>query len=259
MAMDPERADVMRPNPARIYDYVLGGSHNFEADRIAGDQILKLLPEVAHGFKLNRWFMFQAMEVMSEEGFTCFLDLASGLPTQRYIHDLAPTARVLYNDRDPVTVAYGREIIGTHPLARYAQEDIANVPAILEVAEEHFQGERRVGIFLIGVAYFLSEDVLQRTLDSLYAWAAPGSQLAMSFLTINNEHPEVNEISARYAKMGAAMYSRTPDEIRGMLKGWHIQEPGIQRLHEWVATPDWYEGSAATTDLYDGYAVLLGK
>ena len=36
----PEDLDVTRPSPARIYDYMLRGSHHFEADAAAAERIL---------------------------------------------------------------------------------------------------------------------------------------------------------------------------------------------------------------------------
>lgn len=251
--------DTEKPNPARIYDYVLGGHHNFEADRIAGDRVISLIPGVRNGFRLNRWFMFQVVKQFVDEHYQHFIDLASGLPTEGYIHDIAPNAMVIYNDRDPVTVAYSRSIIGDNPNVCYEQYDIEQLDEILKVAEATFRGERKVAICIVGIAYFMSDELLQRVLDTMHTWAAPGSKLAMSFLTINNNHPQVNEISQMYARMGSAMHSRTPDQMRAMVKDWTIEEPGITRLNEWMGTPDWYEGTEHNVDAYDGYGMIISK
>src|SRR5687768_708519 len=126
------------PNAGRVYDYILGGHHNFEADRVVAERVLQLMPSMKNAMRLNRWFMHHAVQELVAGGFERFIDMATGLPTQGYIHDLAPDALVLYNDRDPVTVAYGKQIVGDNPKVKYVRADLNNIEAVLEAAEEHF-------------------------------------------------------------------------------------------------------------------------
>src|SRR5689334_21611949 len=124
--------DTTRSNPARLYDYLLGGTHNFEADRQAGEHLIKLLPSVRDAMVLQRGFLFDAVQRLAHGGYGFYLDLATGLPTQGYIHELAPNARMLYNDIDPGTVAYAREIIGNNPNIRYIQSNLIEIETILQ-------------------------------------------------------------------------------------------------------------------------------
>ena len=107
-------------------------------DRIAAEQLLTIMPSARNGARLNRWFMLNAIRRLSESRFGCYLDLASGLPTNDYIHHLVLDARVLYIDNDPVTVAYAQDLIGNDPRMMYLQSNILDLGSILDAAETHF-------------------------------------------------------------------------------------------------------------------------
>ena len=109
-------ADASRPNAGRIYDFLLGGSHNFEIDRQAAQGLLQMVPEMPQWVRLIRWFLGEAVRRLLADGFTRFLDFASGLPTVDHIHQIAPKGtKVIYSDIDPVTVAYAQDIIKGNP------------------------------------------------------------------------------------------------------------------------------------------------
>ena len=103
--------DTTIPHSGRIYDFVLGGHHNFEADRIAAQRIIDVFPAYPTSARLNRWFLRYVAERWGTEGHARVLDLGSGLPTQGHFHEAMPTARILYTDQDPIAVAYGQQIL----------------------------------------------------------------------------------------------------------------------------------------------------
>ena len=111
----PERtiSDASVPNAGRIYDYLLGGHHNFEIDRRVGDQMRELMPFIPKMMRLSRWCLQDVARTLTEgRGFETIMDFASGLPTMDHIHTaVAPGTTVIYSDYDPVTVEYGREIL----------------------------------------------------------------------------------------------------------------------------------------------------
>jgi len=41
----PEDVPLDKPNAARMYDYYLGGSHNFAIDRETAEQAISIYPE----------------------------------------------------------------------------------------------------------------------------------------------------------------------------------------------------------------------
>ncbi|MBN1351565.1 SAM-dependent methyltransferase [candidate division KSB1 bacterium] len=115
-------ADDSKPNAGRIYDYFLGGDHNFEVDRIQGEKLKQFVPMVPKITRLICWFLGEAVRRLLSEGYTQFLDFASGLPVQDHIHQIAPQGtKVIYSDIDPITVAYANEIIGENPDVVYMQ------------------------------------------------------------------------------------------------------------------------------------------
>jgi len=224
--------DTTKPSTGRIYDYVLGGHHNFEADRLAAEQILKALPSYATWARLNRWFLQMVAEQWAASGHNCILDLGSGMPTQGHFHSAAPQAKVLYTDIDPVTVAYAREVLGEHPSAVYMQADIRNPAEILTAADRLFQGERRVAIGFIGLSYFLDDESVAHIARTLYNWAAPGSVMAMSYGDVQQDSQLAQEKLETFRRGSAQVYMRDEAQIRALMASWTIRE--VQPLASWL-------------------------
>src|SRR5215472_3477157 len=97
--------DIAVPNVARIYDFLLGGKDNFEADRAAAGQLMAAIPDIVLGARQNRAFLGRVVEYLAGEGIRQFLDIGSGLPTASNVHEIAqaiaPDARTVYVDYDP--------------------------------------------------------------------------------------------------------------------------------------------------------------
>ncbi|WP_437624773.1 SAM-dependent methyltransferase [Sorangium sp. So ce1151] len=96
--------DTSKPHSGRVYDYVLGGHHNYEVDRHTATEMMKIVPTYPKWAKLNRWFIQLVGQRWVDTGITSVLDLASGLPTQGHLNDCLPEARILFSDIDPVSV-----------------------------------------------------------------------------------------------------------------------------------------------------------
>ena len=115
--------DTSLPNVARIFDYLVGGTANFEVDRQAAAEMLKILPSLRKWTRLRRAFIQEAAQILYSEGFTQFLDLASGVPSNDHLHAFAPDCRIVYSDINPVAVSYGRSLFSD-------QENIAYIRAM---------------------------------------------------------------------------------------------------------------------------------
>ncbi|MFB9234347.1 SAM-dependent methyltransferase, partial [Plantactinospora siamensis] len=104
----PVEIDLSRPSAARVYDYFLGGAHNFEIDRQLAEQISRMTPNLADTMRAGRAFLRRAVRVLVDSGIDQFLDIGSGIPTVGNVHEVAqavnPAARVVYVDIDPVAV-----------------------------------------------------------------------------------------------------------------------------------------------------------
>jgi len=230
------------PNAGRVYDYVLGGHHNFEADRQAAEYMISLIPSTRKWVRMLRMFLHEAVQQLADEGFDCFLDLASGLPTEEHIHATAPQARVIYVDSDPIVVAYGTEILGDNPRARYIQEDIRNIETILNspVIAAMFGEQRRVAIGFNAITCFLEDEEVRRIARALYEWAAPGSKLFATFETKdpNLTTPRMDQFVAMFDQMGSPYHFLTLERAQELMKPWTADERGFRPLAEWLGLQD---------------------
>src|ERR671928_1604498 len=120
-AWAPRSIDISVPSVSRIYDFYLGGSHNFEVDREAARKAMEFMPGLPKIMQANRAFMRRAVRFAAEEGITQFLDIGSGIPTFGNVHEVAqaavPGARVVYVDHDSVAVAHSRAVLAGNDAA----------------------------------------------------------------------------------------------------------------------------------------------
>ncbi|MGH3946285.1 MAG: SAM-dependent methyltransferase, partial [Pseudonocardiaceae bacterium] len=119
-----------------MYDYYLGGSHNFAVDRRVARRAIELWPELPLIMQINRAFLRRSVRYLVRQGITQFLDIGSGIPTEGNVHEVAqaatPEARVVYVDIDSVAVAHSRAILNGNPRADVVQADLRDVASILD-------------------------------------------------------------------------------------------------------------------------------
>ncbi len=134
-AWAPQGIDISVPSVSRIYDYYLGGSHNFEVDREAARKAMEFMPGLPKIMQANRAFMRRAVRYAVQEGVTQFLDIGSGIPTFGNVHEVAqaadPEARVVYVDHDPVAVAHSRAVLDGNDRAAVVTADLRKPREIL--------------------------------------------------------------------------------------------------------------------------------
>lgn len=230
-------SDSSVPNAGRIYDYLLGGNHNFEVDRVAAEQLKKQTPEIAEDVRLVRWFLGAAVRELSKQGFTSFLDFASGLPTVDHIHNTAPGGtQVLYSDIDPVTVSYGQEIVRDLPDIGYRLADAGTPEQLLgsEQAERLIGAGKRTAVGFSGIAWFLPDEKVAHALEKIYQWVGPGSRLFISDVSNERATEAGHDISEFYAKVNQPLYLRSESRIRELFGRWKISDPGIRPLESWI-------------------------
>jgi S-adenosyl methyltransferase len=127
--LDQESLEVGVPNVARIYDALLGGKHNFAADRQAATRLLDAVPGAAVAARENRAFLGRAVRFLADDaGIRQFLDIGAGLPTARAVHDMVtgcvPMARVVYADNDPVVIRHAEAMLGRASGAAAVRADL---------------------------------------------------------------------------------------------------------------------------------------
>ena len=230
--------DDSRPNAGRMYDYSLGGSHNFEVDRQATEQVLKLIPFASKYARLQRWALQDiAVELTEKRGYDLIIDFASGLPTNDHIHQIAPAGTtVIYSDHDPVIVEYAREILKDTPNVYFFEAKVGEPEALLNRPEvqEILAGRRKVGFVIWGVSGFLPDEDIIHTARYLYDWAAPGSCLAFNAQMADIvDTPATNQVKAIYEQMGTKTYLRPLEQFDELLQPWQLGQDGFIPLLEW--------------------------
>lgn len=256
--------DLTRPNPARMIDYWLGGTHNYEADRLLAEQVADRFPEIPWEVREGRAGLRRVLtHMVVERGIECILDFGAGLPTCQNTHevmlDLNPEACVVYSDIDPVTVGHGRELTADLPKVIYLQCDAAYPEIVLEAPEtQQLLGEKRaVGIVFMGLAHLMSDETLVRAGRTLYDWAAPGSCLYIASAggADWDKHPRLLELRQAYGRFGHSAYYRTHEELIRLIAPWKVTERGVFQHPNWgMPAPD-----QSRDELSHGFCFLTYK
>ncbi|HEY58768.1 MAG TPA: hypothetical protein G4O04_09595 [Anaerolineae bacterium] len=231
--------DRMKPNAGRIYDYLLGGHHNFEADRQVAERFTSNFPSMPLVARLQRWCLQDVVRELLSRGMEVIIDFASGLPTQDHIHEVVPPeVVVIYSDKDPLVVEYGREILQDVPNAHIFQADARRPEDILENPEvQKLIGDRRdVGLVLWGVSSFLPDEDLRHAFQYLYEWSGPKAVLAfnaqLADVELDPNDPIQQKLLKTYREMGSPLYIRTLEQYRELIQPWK-PDGGFVSLLEW--------------------------
>ncbi|NUT35227.1 MAG: hypothetical protein HOV79_19400 [Hamadaea sp.] len=261
----PAELDLSRPNAARVYDYYLGGAHNFAVDRQMAQQAIELWPDVPKIIAANRTFLRRAVHCLVDAGIDQFLDLGSGIPTVGNVHEVAqgvdPGARVVYVDIDPVAVAHAQAILAGNPHVQAIRADLRKPDDVLarpEVAQV-LDLSRPVAVLMVAVFHFVPDGDRPGDIIAAYRDAVPsGSHLAFSHATADGQRPEQAEQHQRlYSRTPTPMIMRTHAEISAFLDGWDLLEPGLVRLPLW--RPGDEDVLPEDPETFAGYAAVARK
>ncbi|CAM5594092.1 SAM-dependent methyltransferase [Streptomyces violaceorubidus] len=160
-AWAPRSIDISVPSVSRIYDFYLGGSHNFEVDREAARRAMEFMPGLPKIMQANRAFMRRAVRFAADEGIDQFLDIGSGIPTFGNVHEVAgrsrPGARVVYVDHDPVAVAHSEAVLAVNDDADVVAGDLLKPREILASpqVERLIDLNRPVALLLVAILHFV--------------------------------------------------------------------------------------------------------
>jgi len=227
--------DDKRPHVGRIYDYVLGGTDNYEVDRVAAQQIIAKMPAYPRWARLNRAFLGYVGRRWASESRARVLDLGSGLPKQGHLNSWLLNARILFVDNDPLAVVEGRQLLASTPDMGYVEGDIRDAAKMLAQVESFFGTERPVAVGCIGVGYFLSDDQFRNLMQQLHGFCAPGTSMAISFpaVTGGSDPEETVRTLVEIARLaGINLYHRTAEQIGELVKPWHMITTGP--LEAWL-------------------------
>jgi hypothetical protein len=257
--------DVSRPHTARMYDYYLGGKNHFAADRELAEKVLASMPSARTAARENRAFMGRAVRFLAEQaGIRQFLDIGTGLPTTNSVHEVAqavaPAARVVYADNDPLVLAHARALLTSSPEGRtaYIQADLRDPEAILSspVVREVLDFGQPVALLLVAVLHFIPDEARPAEIVATLVGALPsGSYLVASHGT--TEHDPVGPAAgqAAYRASGVTGRARDSDEFaRLAFSGLDLVPPGVVLVSEWRPESPGPRPSPAEVSVYGGVA-----
>jgi SAM-dependent methyltransferase len=256
----PEDIDTERPTAARVYDYLLGGSHNFAADREMAHKAMIMMPDVVLQAQANRAFLSRAVAYLAEAGVRQFLDIGSGIPTRGNVHEVAqktaPDSRVVYVDIDPIAVSHSRQILVGNDRCTVIQEDFRNWEAIVDHAETQkmLDFDQPVALLLVALLHVIpdSDDphaIVARLRDRL----APGSYLVIGHGTQDSRPLEGKELEQLSKQTPTTLSSRTLSEVERFFTGFDLVDPGVVWAPLWrPESPDEIPDNPADSSNYAG-------
>ena len=255
--------DPMVPTVARIYDYLLGGEHNFAADRAAAAETIRAFPELPRVMLTGRKFVRRAVRYMAEQGVRQFLDLGSGIPTVRNVHEIAagylPDPRVVYVDIDPMAVTHARSILRGRENVVCIQGDLRDPQKILASREVRsvLDLSEPVGVILSAVLHFIPGELAGQIVDSYMTSVTAGSFLAIVHHTSESSDQDEAEAREIYARQVQRLVPRSRAEITAFFRDLTIVEPGVVLPPLW--RPDPGDVPPGELPLYYGYAAVGRK
>jgi len=261
----PPEVDIDHPASSRIYDYMLGGSHNFTADREVAEKALAAMPQLRLVMRENRSFLRRAVRYLAgEAGISQFLDLGSGIPSIGNVHEtvatINPSARVVYVDIDPIAVAHSHAILADIPTAAALQADLRRPLAVLAdpVVRGLFDPDRPIAVLLVATLHFIPGDVPATILGQLRQALPPGSFVAISHASEDGRAPAgMRDAQEVYARADNTVIMRSRSDVEMLLQDWELMPPGIVRCPLW--RPDLGEPAPPDADQFPGYSAVARR
>ena len=261
----PAGVDTRQANVARVYDYLLGGSHNFLADQDVARGLAAVEPEIRAIAWANRRFLGRAVRFLGQNGIRQFLDVGSGIPTEGNVHEIAQAAdagsRVVYADVDRVVIAHSQSILAGNAGATVIEADLREPEQILahDQTRRLIDFRQPVGLLLVAVLHYVADaddpwGVLERLRDAL----APGSYLVICHGTADGR-PEVAQAAGKVFNRSVAMQSqiRSRTEILRFFGDFELVEPGLVHMPLW--RPDSPDDVPSDPARYFGLAGVARK
>ena len=238
--------DTTVPNPARAWNYLLGGLDNFEADRRAARQLMAVAPAMSAAGPASRAFQRRVVRYLAAEaGVRQFLDIGCGIPTAGNTHEIAravdPACKILYVDNDPVVLVHGRALLIStpHGVVSYLDADARDIGAVLDGARQTLDFSQPVAVLLMAVLAFIDDHALARSVvDGLAGVVPSGSYFAIRHAASDLD-PALPAAARQWNATGAQHLTlRGEPEVAGLVEGLDLIDPGLVTVTEWRPDPD---------------------
>jgi hypothetical protein len=248
--LDIPPIDTTKAHIARIYDYMLGGTTNFEVDRRAAEATAATaggMEAVRASTRGNRALLRRVVRyLVTEEGIRQFLDIGSGLPTEQNVHQVAqeaaPESRIVYVDNDPIVLAHSHTLMASTPegAVKYVVADLRDTGTVLSQAAETLDFGKPTAVLLFTILHHIldREDpwgIVRRLVDAVPS----GSYLAISHLTGDfnpQEMAQGKEVLDR--EMAEPFIMRPKADIERFFEGLEMVEPGLVHIGDWRPDAD---------------------
>jgi hypothetical protein len=227
---------------ARVYDFFLGGAHNFPVDRQVAARVLQTSPHVGDAARVNRAFLRRAVLFMIDNGIRQFLDIGSGIPTVGNVHEIAqgadPACRMVYVDKEAIAVEHSRILLRDNELVSVAQADLREPDDLLgrpELAEQ-LDFTRPIGLLTVSVWHFVSDAYDPAGLMARYRAAlAPGSYVALSHVTRDSITTEETSKVVDYLSTSISddIFPRTRAQVMSLFTDLELVPPGVVASAAW--------------------------
>jgi hypothetical protein len=254
--------DPTVPNPARVWNFWVGGKDHFEADRDLAERFGQVVPRMPLIAALTRRFLASTVSQLTTDGIRQFLDIGTGLPTANNTHEVAqqaaPESRIVYVDNDPVVLAHARALLTSSLEGRtaYLDDDIRNPAKILAEAAETLDFRQPVAVLLIAVLHFVSDSDNPHGIVAALMDAVPsGSYLAVVHAANDAGVEDMSEAERRYnAEASARFHARDRDKVSRFFDGLDFAGPGLVNLSRWWSAGTGGHGAEADVAAYCGLA-----
>jgi hypothetical protein len=231
--------DISRPNTARIFNYMIGGSAYFDVDRRAAEEMLAVFPAIQKWLRLRHAFRQEAAHSLHDAGYTQFLELAAGIPTSDHPHAFLPGAHIVYSDLNPVAVSYGQSLFGSTPDVDYVYADARKIERLFDAPAVRMLLDRRekIAIGLNGVAAHLTLEENHALAQRLHDWAPAGSCLYGVFQTIDSGtlSTHYNQFLELLAGAGMPFHFYTLSSLRQHFLPWQPQR--LEPVSDFLGLP----------------------
>jgi O-methyltransferase involved in polyketide biosynthesis len=233
---EPQGFDPNVANPARVWNYWVGGKDNFAADREAAEMVLELLPHMMLLAQLTRRFLIDTVhQLAADHGIRQFLDIGTGLPTADNTHEVAqrvaPQARIVYVDNDPVVISHAHALLAGTPegVTDYLDADLRDPAAILTEAARVLDFSQPIAVLLVGVLHFIADSEDPYGIVARLADAVPsGSYLVIVHGASDIQAEAVAESSRLYNQMSSVPYTpRSHEQVARFFAGLDLVDPGV--------------------------------
>ncbi|TCO53695.1 SAM-dependent methyltransferase [Actinocrispum wychmicini] len=241
----PVRIDTARPSIIRVYDAMLGGKDNFQADRDVRDKLLALDPEFGRASWDIREFTMRVTRFLAGDiGVGQFVDLGAILPTSENTHEVAQRlnreATMVYVAMDHAVLAHGRALLADNDRTHMAEADFRQPQQVIEntTVAKYIDFDVPMALFLVGTMHHVSDRRDPAGIVAAYIDAMPsGSYLALAQMSDPGpDHelaPLAQQVTEVYRQAGFPCWLRTPDQAVAMMAGLELLEPGMVTLADW--------------------------